>query len=1097
MGHCNCYNCRMKIVTSNSSHGTYFKVLDEMKKVKRDGGRIVVIAPDRFTASVERGLLSTLGAEGSFDIEVMSFTRMAERCVGADIKKCLTPEGSVMLIGRVIDDCLSKGELCYYGKAAGREGFASELYAALTAIRNSGISTDKLQQAADAAKPALKRKLTDIVTVYKGYLAALEGKHSDSTTRLEHLAKYIMLNPGKFAGTHYFCTDINEFSEPEYAILQALSQCAGSLTVGVESGIGYPNERIYPDRVLKKLASLTPDKTQVIGGEDETLSEPVKLIAKNLFSYRQPESPVEAGDSVRVRVAKDRMTETLRLALDVIAHVRAGGRYKDFEVYASDISDYENEIKSVFTRYDIPFFIDKRAPLTEQTKVRYMLDAIACARSGMAVRETLDFVKNPLFTEGLPGGIDSAFKFENYVLEHGTDQYMFGYSFDDKSQKKALNISNSDDKPSNLQISPQEAVRIKLIEALKPFEGLTGGAKKDVKLFVDATIALLNSVESADAAHVERLAMLSKYYLKCAEQVDKKLSSVFDEIKDVLDFETDIAGYEGVLKGMLKTLKISLVPTYLDCVFVGDGDSRFMGDGKLYVLGATNDKFPQISGGGAVISERDEESLSSLGVPIVPSSRQKAYAEMFKILELIKKPRGGIVICYPESGGTSLLRRSSVIDELEGLLLVNGEPIKAERIDFSRPSALSEEDAVDLLITKKGASFQAISSFGSAGIDAVLGTAYNCMREEDKFRISPRTLLPERIVMPKGSFRNTESVSRLETFFACPYRHFMKYVLALKPLKEGELQGTEFGTILHCILENFFKAVKDGTISCVGDIRAAAERYFEQALAEVGLDEASKTPQIERALIKLKEEGVAVCEQLYEIYLRSDFKPMLLEAHIEDMTDVSLEAGGDSFKLKGQIDRVDSYGDNFIVIDYKSFKTADIDLSDVYFGKKLQLYVYMYAVEKASGLKPAGAFYLPIYVKFGKDGVARFEYKGHACDDIELLSHIDGALGGEGASVTVYKNKDGTLNRKRHFAQSELEMLSEYAIKLAGAGAHEIASGYIKPSPAEKCNEYCDYYDICAFKEVARPRKSEAPPLDKFLTTYGSANGEDGDGGQL
>ena len=91
------YNLLMKIVISNTSHGAYKGVVQEIKSNLKSTQESIVLAPDRFTAFVERGLISTLELESSFGLEVMSFTRLANKLIGKDIKKCLTPEGSVML----------------------------------------------------------------------------------------------------------------------------------------------------------------------------------------------------------------------------------------------------------------------------------------------------------------------------------------------------------------------------------------------------------------------------------------------------------------------------------------------------------------------------------------------------------------------------------------------------------------------------------------------------------------------------------------------------------------------------------------------------------------------------------------------------------------------------------------------------------------------------------------------------------------------------------------------------------------------------------------------------------------------------------------
>ena len=98
-------------------------------------GRAIIIVPDAFTLAFEAGALSKLGKESSFDLEVMSFARLAGVVLGNKLKKCLSPAGSVMLLERVIRK--NEKDLRAYGRAAHKAGFAEEMYAALTAIRNS------------------------------------------------------------------------------------------------------------------------------------------------------------------------------------------------------------------------------------------------------------------------------------------------------------------------------------------------------------------------------------------------------------------------------------------------------------------------------------------------------------------------------------------------------------------------------------------------------------------------------------------------------------------------------------------------------------------------------------------------------------------------------------------------------------------------------------------------------------------------------------------------------------------------------------------------------------------------------------------------
>lgn len=1075
----------MKIITSNSSRGAYRGVLEELRA--HMGESNIVIAPDRFTASVERGLISSLGIESTFGIEVMSFTRLADRLVGKDIKKCLTPEGSVMLIGKVIAD--SRDKLEYYSKVALADGFASELYAALTAVRNSGITTNMLKANIENMSPALRAKTHDIALIYDRYLEALSGRHSDSSTRLYALAEHIKTHPECVATTHFYCSDIYEFSAPELEIISELAENALSLTIGVTSGYDNPNRRIYPDRVIAKLKAACPDSVQM-KRSDEELIPPIEAISTHLFSYRQPKCGVENGGKVKLCRANDRYEEVLALALDVIEHVRKGGRYKDTEAFVSDIDDYAAEIKAVFSRYDIPFFIDKKELLSEQTKVRYILDAIACVRSGFRRREVLDFVKNPLFIYSADGGEDGVFMFENYVLKYNIDHSRFLSEFTLKDDDKLLKYNHKlaiakkcGDRQEENAIPNR--VREKLLSVLAP---LNIKGDRNIADYVAAARTLLAQADAAWQTHVEKLTVLSEYYRKCAEQVDSKLDSVLDEIDSVLDFETDIARFENIFKSMLKTLKIALVPTYLDCVFIGDYDSRFMGAGDIYILGATSDKLPRASGGGAVLTPKDEEYFEKLGLNVTPNERQKLMTDMYAICDIMKKPHGVLHVSYPESGGGIQMRPSMAVRELSDMLCENGAPLEIERIDFERLTRLGadayEKKAATLFATEKSCYYEVlrngVSGRAVAEERTAYGSAYECMSEKDRQRLDEIYDTPERIALPSGAyFEESTSVSRLETFFTCPYSHYFNYILGLRKRKDGKQEGTENGTVLHYILEKFFADVRDGIITSSAEIRDKAYAYFDEAVHVHSFDVLLEKADTGRQLRRVREEGAKVCEDLYVIYRRSKFKPALLEAKIGEgcIKSMFLTVEDRKIRLRGTIDRVDTLDGMFAVVDYKTYKSADLTLKELYYGQKIQLYIYMKAIEDSLQAEPVGVFYLPIFAGFTSDGGSRYKFKGQATDNTETLAKLDALIGEDPKnSVIPYKlaRDKKSLNPDVHLDRKTFDMLGDYAERIAAKGAEEIASGYIKPLPVKDACKMCRYQEICAYRDKDERKLSKA-----------------------
>lgn len=1097
----------MKIITSNTSRGAYCGVIEQLKQNLNGNAHNIVIAPDRFTASVERSIISALEIEGTFTIDVMSFTRLAGKILGSDIKKCLTPEGSVMLIGKVIADLSDK--LQYYGKVAMKEGFASELYAALTSIRNSGISSNKLLENEDKMPVAMRAKTRDIAMIYDGYLAALEGKHSDSSTRLCSLAKFIKDNPQCVAATHFYCTDIYDFSQPELEILEGLAKYALSLTIGVASGNANENRRIYPDRLISRLRSVCPDKAEILRREEE-LSAPSRAISEKLFAYvnTSKSQATENSGKVTLRVAKDRNDEVMSLVSDVCSHIRRGGRYRDFEVYVSDLDAYSNDLKAAFSRYNVPYFIDKKELLVEQAKVKYILSAIACVRSGFARREIMDFVKNPLFCDKAKEGKEGVYIFENYCLKYNIEYSAFERPFTfcsgekfANTHKKHFKYTKDADKINLIEYDSEfdipESIRRTLMSVLSE---INKKGRSDIKDFVQASRNLLDGIEEEWTGYVEQISGLSEYYRKCSEQVDSKLKSVLDEIYDVLDYETDIAGFESVFKGMLKTLKIALVPTFLDCVFVGGKDSRFMGENDLYILGANNGKFPEISTGGVVLTPKDEQTLTALGVDISPNEKQKVLMNMYAACDLMVKPKGRLVVSYCESADAGVMRPSTVIFELQNMLQNDGKPLEIERVDFDNYGKDMQKIS-GVFSTPRGCYHELLRNYVSQKARStdmdVYASAYTFIDNDDKARIERIYDEPERIDLPSNSyFEESTSVSRLETFYRCPYQHYFNYILSLKKRKDGKFEGTENGTILHFVLEKFFCDMRDGRIN-KDDIRQKAYEYFDLAVKENGFETLMDKKDTGRLLLRTKEESVTVCKDLYEIRQHSSFVPTLLEAKIGEGTikPMSLKIADKTVRLKGTIDRVDMFEDKFLIIDYKTYKSADMSLKELYYGEKIQLYIYMRAVENSIGAKPCGVFYLPVFAGFSDENISRYKYKGQTTDSLDILEQIDDrtCLSPEKSAAPFKQGrKKGTLNPAVHISFEDMDLLGDYAVAIAGKGASEIADGYIKPVPIkDKCGR-CDFADICDYKGRNERKLSTVKDLVAFdLSADGK--GEDDD----
>ena len=78
--------------TTLSGHDAIFGLL----RANKDNGKHIFIVPDRYTLSIEKDVCEKVFEDGSFFVDVYTFTRLAQKALGKFNKKCLSKEGTVL-----------------------------------------------------------------------------------------------------------------------------------------------------------------------------------------------------------------------------------------------------------------------------------------------------------------------------------------------------------------------------------------------------------------------------------------------------------------------------------------------------------------------------------------------------------------------------------------------------------------------------------------------------------------------------------------------------------------------------------------------------------------------------------------------------------------------------------------------------------------------------------------------------------------------------------------------------------------------------------------------------------------------------------------
>lgn len=516
------------------------------------------------------------------------------------------------------------------------------------------------------------------------------------------------------------------------------------------------------------------------------------------------------------------------------------------------------------------------------------------------------------------------------------------------------------------------------------------------------------------------------------------IQNIFDEIEKFyaganLDLVADIFFHLGDITN------ISNLPLTLDAVKLVDANNFCERFDNLYIIGCSAENAPNFKNDCGVIldSEIDELNFKHKLAPTIAHINKLARLRLFNSCLLFNT---NLTLLYSRT-------QSELIKEFCLRLTENNQNIKPIANIFGGFVALSKQDYVEKNLQNKT---QIFGQFINTKNLQQVNNSNSC------FNLS------------------TISASRLETYFKCPFNHFLSYTLKIKPRLKNDIMPLDTGNILHEILFNYYTLNKQ-----VGDLYQFAKN---QIFGIIEKDERLKLNAKSPVLINLIDETVRVLNGVDYIDQNCNFKPVKFEYPFKDKT--ALDLG--NAKLIGKIDRVDTDGNSLRIVDYKTGR-AEASLKELYYGNKLQLFLYACAMENASKKRVVGEFYLPLHNAYTTDKNT-YALKGFFENTEENVKNLDNRLqpGDKSDIVNITMSKSNTARRfgDKELQPDEMQTLKDYSKQVASLAIDEIKSGYIKPTPSGVSSpcESCPYIQICLKKSNAQTeREPKQVGISSFL----------------
>ena len=602
--------------------------------------------------------------------------------------------------------------------------------------------------------------------------------------------------------------------------------------------------------------------------------------------------------------------------------------------------------------------------------------------------------------------------------------------------------------------------------------------------------------EAGEATRAKEYAQIYRLVMELLDQIYALLGEEPISLKEFVE----------ILEAGFGEIEVGAIPQNVDRVLVGDMERTRLKQVKaLFFLGVNDGNIPKAASRGGIISDMDREFLRESELELAPSPRQQMYIQRFYLYLNMTKPSHRLYLSYSKvnSAGKSI-RPAYLIDVVKKLypaVTVQYPQLRCalEQIVTGREgtSYLAEElrEYVEGVLPEEKESefFTIYQVYGEdrlrAGRDLLTEAAFK--RYQD-------TGLSAAVARALYGVQLENSVTRLETYAACAYRHFLQYGLSLREREEFSFESVDMGNIYHAVLEEFSGKLAENGYTWFDFPEEFARKTVQEVLEGCAASYKNtvlySSARNEYAITRMGRILTRTVLTLQKQLQRGSFVPESFELsfqHADNLESINVALSErERMRLRGRIDRIDvaENGENLYVkiIDYKSGHRK-FDLAALYYGLQLQLVVYMNAaMEMEEGkhpdkqVVPAALLYYRVDdpsvetpVELSPEEIREQIEKQLRMDGVvnsapEIVALLDRQMESKSDVIPVERKKDGTFtSRSSVLSEEELRTVSDYVSRKIAEIGKEILDGAISLNPYEKGGEeactYCAYRKVCGF----------------------------------
>ncbi len=1138
---------------TGKTHHCLEAIRNQLRHNPIDGPKLIFLVPEQASLQMERAIVEPADIGGAHRAEVLSFRRLAFRIlstIGAEQRQALTEPARAMVLRYLLRNL--SGKLNYYKRVERLGGFTERLAATIAELIQENVHpsdiTVSLDDELNELDPTYCAKMHDVATLYEAYLAYLGDEKLDPSQYLE-VARGRLRECDWLAGAEVWLDGFASLSQQEELTLMELTRLAHhveftmlvdpqlSVTLGNESqygatsGLFSKTQETYARLVrsfekagtkVEERIALRP-KTVPRFAHHDTLAQ----LEKHLFVPRKQTVQNEnrpQTDLQCVELPSQRHEVDFAVA-KICDWVRASQnplRYRDIAIIARDLDSYHDLFREALSAANIPHFVDSRRSIAHHPLVELLRSGIALAAEDVP----LDATRRLLKTGILPIDDNDADELENTLIARGVHG-VSAWHAEWKAAKPASWDGGGEEDQATLseETSQQNDLRRQFIKATSCwFDEVVNPVKRTGQewvRFIEGWFMEMNVgttlAQWANLAEADGLTDVQVEHEQCWRDV---LSFLEDLAFAFADTTLNIEELAGIMDHGLSSLTLALAPPMLDQVLVGSVERSRHPDIKAAVIVGFNDgSFPKKLTEDTILNDDDRRILRDAGLTVASPTSDRLVDEGLLAYIALTRASKKTVITYAATGNDGKqLRPSSLLDEVlnacPGLQVQKvGDPA-SHRLswDIVTTNRLAQRLVTEFHLRRTKDTDENTSRrrwnelYESQRSQLSQDSAFRRSSEASLNRHSLR-LSPSNVQELHGNSLRT-SVSQLEAYATCPFRHFAKRSLRIQERSEAKLAAVDIGGIHHAVLQVFldnlceqqqiFSQLSEDQLE--SELQRACDKVATRLPTSAEIFAPRDRYLLRRSAMQLgrvlraqraSSQGGSTNPKAAELPFGFD-KPKSLPA-LEIVT-----PAGRRVTLRGYIDRIDvaEHTDELlgVVIDYKRKRNKSLALESVYHGLSLQLLSYVLvlaehgqtltgrAISKSKPIRPIGAFFVSTTSQYNSVehpslASARDQSLSGSCRQRGILAAEDfvtldsSTSGGWSEHFNIYLKKDGSIGlteKSDGLDRSSFGSLLAHVQHKIGELADRMLDGHVDVSPyrlgnASPCS-WCSIAEVCRFE---------------------------------